>query len=185
MNGATARKPAPARAGSRCRQVCAQSGNPCRQSASGPDPASSSPNSRSLARTVLARNGTGAATPERYPRQPAARAGVIATGVSARLLVSGVPCAVCRVPSGRGDVGVEVEHVARVVLGLDPGQPLVLSRAIAAAYLLIPVLGRAVDVAIAAADGVRAQRRPEVAHPAAISGQQAGIRRGADDEGAV
>src|SRR6266702_6549860 len=68
MNGATAWNPAPARAGSRCRHVWAVSGNPCRQSASGPDPASSSPNSRSLARTLVVRNGTEAAMPLRYPR---------------------------------------------------------------------------------------------------------------------
>src|SRR5262249_21499444 len=62
MNGATAWYPAPARAGSRCRQVWAVSGNPCRHSASGPDPASSSPNSSPFARTVADRTGTATAT---------------------------------------------------------------------------------------------------------------------------
>src|SRR5215475_9231141 len=57
MNGATAWNPAPARAGSRCRHVWAVSGNPCRHSASGPDPASSSPNSSPFARTVADRSG--------------------------------------------------------------------------------------------------------------------------------
>src|SRR5580704_12176336 len=67
MNGATAWNPASARAGNRCCQVWAVSGNPCRQSASGPDPASSSPNSRSLARTVVMRNGTGAVMGDTLP----------------------------------------------------------------------------------------------------------------------
>src|ERR1700738_2871850 len=75
MNGATAWTPASARAGSRCSQVRAVSGNPCRHSASGPDPASSSPNSRSLARTVVMRNGPGAVTGDTLPavRASAAR----------------------------------------------------------------------------------------------------------------
>src|SRR5215471_14076814 len=67
MNGATAWNPAPARAGSRCSQVQAVSGNPCRHSASGPDPASSSPNSRTLARTVVLRNPTGAVMGDTLP----------------------------------------------------------------------------------------------------------------------
>src|SRR5262245_12838517 len=65
MNGATAWNPAPARTGSRCRHVRAESGNPCRHSASGPDPASRIPKSRSLARTVRAINA-GAAMPPTY-----------------------------------------------------------------------------------------------------------------------
>src|SRR5216684_7741074 len=69
MNGATARNPAPARAGSRCRQVWAASGNPCRHSASGPDPASSTPNSRPFARTVADRTANEASTAPSYPCQ--------------------------------------------------------------------------------------------------------------------
>src|SRR5215471_3471580 len=67
MNGATARNPATASAGSRCSQVCAVSGNPCRHRASGPAPAASTPNSRPFARTLPARTATEAATPSRYP----------------------------------------------------------------------------------------------------------------------
>jgi len=69
MNGATAWNPAPARAGSRCRQVQAASGNPCRHSASGPDPASSTQNSRPFARTAADRTATEAATASSYPYQ--------------------------------------------------------------------------------------------------------------------
>src|ERR1700684_3542872 len=67
MNGATAWNPASARAGSRCFQVWAVSGKPCRHSASGPEPASSSPNSRSLACTDVICNGTGTAMDNTLP----------------------------------------------------------------------------------------------------------------------
>src|SRR5271170_668501 len=86
MNGATAWNPAPARAGSRCSQVRAVSGNPCRHSASGPDPASSSPKSRSLARTVVMRNGTGAVMGDTLP---AVRASV--PGRAARRYLASLP----------------------------------------------------------------------------------------------
>src|SRR5215470_2297872 len=55
MNGATAWKPAAASSGSRCRQVWAASGKPCKHSASGPVPASSTTNSTSFARTARRR----------------------------------------------------------------------------------------------------------------------------------
>src|ERR1700728_1173773 len=67
MNGATAWNPASARAGSRSSQVWAVSGNPCRHSASGPEPASSSPNSTLLARTVAVRTFAGAAMNDTLP----------------------------------------------------------------------------------------------------------------------
>src|SRR5215831_2945516 len=60
MNGATAWNPAPARTRSRCRHVRAESGKPCRHSASGPDPASRIPKSRSLARTLRSTSKAGA-----------------------------------------------------------------------------------------------------------------------------
>jgi hypothetical protein len=50
-------------------RVQAASGNPCRHSASGPDPASSTPHSRPFARTLADRTATEAATASSYPHQ--------------------------------------------------------------------------------------------------------------------
>src|SRR5258708_23190273 len=75
INGATAWTPASARSGSRCRQVCAESGKPCRHRAGVPDPASRIPKSRSLARTVRARTA-GAAMEGRYSRRSVPSASV-------------------------------------------------------------------------------------------------------------
>src|SRR5439155_27165032 len=51
MKGATARKPAAPSSGSRYLHVHAESGKPCRQSASGPFPVARYPNSKPLAAT--------------------------------------------------------------------------------------------------------------------------------------
>src|SRR5947207_15938454 len=73
----------------------------------------------------------------------------------------------------RFHVHVAVEHVAGVVLGLDPSQPPVLG-AVGSAHALILVVGHEVHVTAAAARGVRQQVVPEAARPRAIRLQQLG-----------
>ena len=85
-------------------------------------------------------------------------------------------------PSAGWDVRVEAEQVARVVFGFDRGEPLVLDGAVAAADPGARVLGRAVDVAVRAVDGMGAQPLPQAADPVAFAGQCLGVRDQAERE---
>jgi hypothetical protein len=91
----------------------------------------------------------------------------------------------CRRTSGWCKVVVAVDYGVRSVFGLDLGESLVFDGAVAFADPVCLEPGRAVDVAVTAGNGVRAQRLAEVADPAASWAQQIAVWYQPNHEGAV